>query len=140
MYLMTNPLTSIIGVYKITDRRVCFDTGFNADTVKIIMGKFTAAGKAIRFGEWVILPAWPKHQSLEKNDNLMKGFIRQLRELPEDVFEKLREVGYRYDLESIPRRKEKESKETKKPSPPTGGSVDAGKPLGSPFKPLGGGG
>ena len=133
MYLMTNPLTNIIGVYKITDRRISFDTGLTVDTVKTIIGKFTASRKAVRFGEWVILPTWPKHQSLEKdgrrNDNLWKGFVRLLSELPDDVFDKLREVGYRYDLNSIPRGKKKESNDT--PPLPAPSS-----PLPAPSSPL----
>jgi hypothetical protein len=132
MYLLTNPLINISGVYKITDRRICFDTGFSSDTIRNIMKKFTAAGKAVRFGEWVILPTWPKHQSLT-NDNFIKGFIRQLQELPDDVFEKLREVGYRFDLESIP------GKGKKKPEHPTGGgvSIDTDDWQGMPLKGVG---
>jgi hypothetical protein len=136
MYLMTNPLTSIIGVYKITDRRISFDTGFTVDTVKAIIEKFTVSRKAVRFGEWVILPSWPKHQSLEKdgrrNDNLWKGFVRLLNELPDDVVDKLREVGYRFDLNSIPGGKKKESNDTPPLPPPPSGSGGDGKPLPTP--------
>ena len=49
MYLMTNPLTTIAGVYKITLRRICFDTGFNETTVNYILQKFEAAKKVFKF-------------------------------------------------------------------------------------------
>ena len=39
LYFMTNPLTNIAGVYKVTERRVSFDTGFNISTIQHIMSK-----------------------------------------------------------------------------------------------------
>jgi hypothetical protein len=40
---MTSPLTNIAGVYKLSVRRICFDTGFNSDTIGHIMAKFEKA-------------------------------------------------------------------------------------------------
>jgi hypothetical protein len=101
MYLMTNPLTSISGVYKITDRRISFDTGYNADTVKNIMTKFSMAGKAIRKGEWIILPTWPKHQNWEKSPTIKQGIIQELKALPDDIFKTLHDVHYRFDIDFV---------------------------------------
>ena len=78
LYLMTNPLTDISGVYKIADRRISFDTGFNADTIKNIMGKFEKAGKAFRMDEYIILPSWPKHQNWETSPKIKEGIVLSL--------------------------------------------------------------
>jgi hypothetical protein len=101
LYLMTSPLISLCGVYKITNRRIGFDTGYDEETVKAAIDKFSSAKKAIRFGEWIILPSWPEHQNLEGNDKLKLGIISELQELPEDVFYTLYDVGYRFDLDSV---------------------------------------
>jgi hypothetical protein len=101
LYLMTNPLTSISGVYKVTDRRISFDTGYDMETIKSIMGKFTAERKAIRFGEWIIIPTWPRHQNWEEKDEIKLGIISDLQDLPEEIFDFLNEVDYRFPLSDV---------------------------------------
>jgi hypothetical protein len=101
MYLMTNPLTNIAGVYKISVRRICFDTGFNADTIGHIMRKFQTAGKAFRIGEFVAMPAWPKHQKWEKAPKIRDGIIACLKELDSEMLETLIEIKYRFDMKMV---------------------------------------
>lgn len=101
LYLMTNPLTNIAGVYKITDRRIGFDTGFNLDTIRHIFGKFEKAGKAYRKGEYVILPNWPKHQMWEKSKKIELGIAQILKELDSDMISCLIEVNYRYPIHTL---------------------------------------
>lgn len=96
LYLLTNPLTNIAGVYKITIRRMCFDTGFNADTVTHILRKFETAQKVFMFSEWLILPNWPKHQKVGEKDNNRKGIDDILSSLPDDLFQFVVEHGYEY--------------------------------------------
>jgi len=98
MYLMTNPLTNIAGVYKISDRRISFDTGFNIETITNIIKKFTSGKKAFRVGEYIALPSWPKHQKWETSDPIKKGIETILKELDPEEIEKLYEMGYKYDL------------------------------------------
>ncbi len=101
LYLMTNPLTNIAGVYKITSRRVSFDTGFNNDTINNIMGKFMKAGKAHRVGEYIVLPSWPQHQAWHKSDRIKQGIESLLRELPEKIKNELKRIGYRYPIDTL---------------------------------------
>lgn len=96
LYLLTNPLTNIAGIYKITIRRMCFDTGFNADTVTHILKKFETAKKVFTFDDWVILPNWPKHQKIGERDNNRKGIDSILENLPDEVFQFIVEHGYGY--------------------------------------------
>jgi hypothetical protein len=100
LYFMTNPLTNIAGVYKITVRRVSFDTGFNQDTIGHIMEKFQKAGKAHRINEFIVLPAWPKHQKWQKSKNIKDGIDAILHELPPEVLEVLEEIGYCYKIDT----------------------------------------
>lgn len=101
LYLMTNPLTNIAGVYKITDRRISFDTGFNLETVKMILSKFEAKGKAFRFNEYIAIPSWPKHQEWEKRQKIRDGIVSELQNLPDDVIEFLDDIDYQFDLSLI---------------------------------------
>lgn len=96
LYYMTNTLTNIAGVYKITERRVSFDTGFNISTIQHIMQKFDKSGKVFRHGEWVVLPTWAKHQKVSERDNNRKGIDAILKSLPDDVFSFIVEKGYKY--------------------------------------------
>ena len=101
MYLMTNPLTTIAGVYKITIRRICFDTGFNETTVKYILQKFEKAKKVFKFGEYIIIRSWCKHQKWQNSKPIKLGIESVLKELPEEVLKKLVEVGYTFDLNEV---------------------------------------
>lgn len=100
LYLLTNPLTNIAGVYKIQVRRIVFDTGLAEADVGLILGKFGDAGKAYRHGEYIVLPSWPKHQRVQ-NPNISKGIKRVLEELSPEMIGFLREVGYHYPLDGF---------------------------------------
>jgi len=96
LYFMTNPLTSIAGIYKLSESRICFDTGFNENTIRHIMSKFELAKKAYRFNEWIIIPNWSKHQKVKERDNIRKGIDKLLLSLPDDVFNYSVSKGYKY--------------------------------------------
>jgi len=99
LYLMTNPLTNIAGVYKITLRRIVFDTGFNKDTVTRILDRFKKDKKAVLYGEYMIIPSWPKHQQWDKRTKIREGIEAMLKEIPEDVKKYMVSIGYAYPLE-----------------------------------------
>jgi len=99
LYLMTNPLTNIAGVYKLTIRRICFDTGFNADTAGHILGKFKKAGKAYLHGEYIILPSWPKHQKADQRSKIKEGIDAIIEKLPKDLVAYMISIRYRYLIE-----------------------------------------
>jgi hypothetical protein len=101
MYLLTNPLTNIAGVYKITYRRIAFDTGLSQLEIADILKEFQAAGKAAFVDEYIILPNWPKYQRTTSKDT-KAGIDRVLSELPENVLLSLKEINYRYDAVPIP--------------------------------------
>lgn len=98
LYFMTNPLTNIAGVYKLSNSRISYDTGFNDNTIGHIMEKFEKAGKAYRIGEYIALPSWPKHQKWETRSKIEAGMVACLLELPESCLVRLVQIGYKYDL------------------------------------------
>ena len=102
LYLMTNPLTNIAGIYKITEKRIHDDTGFNVDMIKKLMSRFEKAKKAYRAGEYIIIPNWPRHQKWREKTTIETGIRKILADLPNSIRSKAKEVGYQYPIDTIP--------------------------------------
>lgn len=98
LYLMTGPLTNIAGVYELTIRRISFDTGFNSEMVQKILDRFSKDGKAYHFGNYIILPSWPKHQKWGQRAKIKQGIDNILEKLPKNVLSHMVSIGYQYDL------------------------------------------
>jgi hypothetical protein len=101
LYLLTNPLTNIAGIYKITDRRIVFDTGLEPMQLTSIMLKFQEAGKASRFNEYIIIPSWPKHQKWKSNIKIKAGIETILKSLPSELISFLKNIGYTYPIDTL---------------------------------------
>ena len=80
LYLITNPLTKLIGIYEISIRRICFDTGLNEKMVEDGIKRFETVRKAFFIENFIILPNWLKHQNL--NSNMKKAVIKEFNDLP----------------------------------------------------------
>jgi hypothetical protein len=102
LYLMTNPLTNIAGIYKITDKRMHDDTGFNIDMVNRILQRFEKAKKAYRTGEYIIIPSWPRHQKWREKQTIESGIRKIISELPKSIRDMAIKVGYQYPINSVP--------------------------------------
>lgn len=94
LYLLTNPLANIAGVYEISDERIVRDTKLEGAEMVAILGTFRAEGKAFRWKDWIILKNWPKHQS--RSPKVLAGIERVLVNLPAELLPFLVEVGYQY--------------------------------------------
>lgn len=97
IYLLTNPLTNIAGIMELTIKRICFDTGFNSDTVGHILKKFEDAKKVYQYKSYIIIKNFPKHQHLE-NNKILHGVVSILSKLPVDVIDFLEEIDYQLDI------------------------------------------
>ncbi|MDN3015769.1 DnaD domain protein [Paenibacillus sp. BSR1-1] len=49
LYLLTNPYTTQIGIYKITKKEMAFDLGYSDETLNLIMDRFIEHHKMIRY-------------------------------------------------------------------------------------------
>ena len=107
LYLLTNPLTNIAGIYEITTRRIVFDTGYNADTILHILEKFEKAGKVCANDDLIVLVNWPKYQKVSENDNNRKGIDDILLSLDDEKLLFVYKSGYKYPFlnEIIEKRK-----------------------------------
>ncbi|PLS08370.1 DNA replication protein DnaD [Neobacillus cucumis] len=69
LYLLTNPHTTQIGIYKITKKQMAFDLGYSIDSVHSLMERFIELYKLIRYNpvtRELAIKYWGK-------DNLHKG-------------------------------------------------------------------
>jgi len=83
LYLLTNPLCNIAGVYEITIKRIAYETGFDRDVTNNILKKFSEDQKITTWNDWIIINNHAKHQA--NNPAVEKGIYRIYGELPEDL-------------------------------------------------------
>lgn len=83
LYLLTNPLTNIAGVYELKLRKIAFDTGIDKDMIARIFARFEKDDKIIYKSEYVFLINFIKNQSL--NPSVKQGIDRVINNLPNDI-------------------------------------------------------
>ena len=88
LYFLTNPVTEICGVYQISIKRISFDTGFEQDMVRMILGRFEKDGRCLYRDGWIAMHNWLKHQS--RSPNVQTGIKQQLAEVPQELAEYMR--------------------------------------------------
>ncbi len=86
LYLLTCQSANIAGVYKVSVRRMSFDTAVSEDKVRELLARFEEDGKVYRFREYVILKNWLKYQN-SGNVRVRTGIERILKDLPEEVID-----------------------------------------------------
>jgi hypothetical protein len=101
LYMLTNPLTNIAGVYQISDRRICFDTGFTEKELTALWDFFSGEGKIFRKDGWIVLPTWPRHQKWKQRSLIKTGIENELRTVPISVLCDLQAMGYQYPIDTI---------------------------------------
>ena len=80
LYLLTNTLTNILGIYEISIRQIAFDTGIDKDMVINILKRFDTDGKVKYEDGWVALKNFTKHQL--DNPKINAGIESLLKEAP----------------------------------------------------------
>lgn len=83
LYLLTNSLTNVAGVYEITDRRIAFDTGLGTQAINAGFSVMEKAGKVKRVGSWLILVNHHKNQKM--NPSMEQARKSILAALPKEV-------------------------------------------------------
>jgi len=85
LYLLTNTLTNIIGIYEISLRRIAFDTGIDSEMVDKILKRFEIDNKIKYENNWVAIKNFVKHQL--NNPKINTGMESLLKEVPEHLIE-----------------------------------------------------
>jgi len=101
LYLFTNPLTNIAGVYKITIKRISFDTGLDQDTVRQILARLGSLKLAFYYSGYIIIPAWPTQQKYKTCSRLRDGIVAILTELSTEMLVYLESIYYQYPIHTL---------------------------------------
>ncbi len=83
MYLLTNPLTNICGIYQIEIKRMAFDTGFDPVVITTILERLEKDDKCAYRDGWIAMKNWIKHQN--RSPKVQTGIEIQLKEVPEPL-------------------------------------------------------
>jgi len=88
LYLLTNPLTNISGVYELPLRRVAFDTGFSEKAVNAVLDALETSGKLIRWNGWIGMVNFIKYQNYT-NPKIRQGIIAEMKRAPTVITDRL---------------------------------------------------
>lgn len=83
LYLLTNPLTNIAGIFEIKIRKIAFDTGIDKDMIQKIFDRFQKDNKIIYKDGYLIMVNNYKNQVL--NPSVKEGIQRVINNLPNDI-------------------------------------------------------
>lgn len=90
LYLLTNPLANVLGIYEIRTKRIGFETGYDIEVVENVLSRFERDKKVLRHEDWIVMVNHLKNQA--NNPSIIQGCQRILDELPEDI--KTRVTGW----------------------------------------------
>ena len=96
LYIVSNALSNVAGVYKISDRRIKFDLCLPNLNLKECFSILRKMKKVYRCGDWIIIKDAPLY--IRK---MTKSVIKEMDEiiynLPDKVKEKMKHIHYRYN-------------------------------------------
>lgn len=88
LYLLTNPLTNISGVYELPLRRAAFDVGIPEAEIQKIVSRFIADKKVIYCDGWVAIVNFLKYQTIH-NPKVRQGIALELKKVPPSLLARL---------------------------------------------------
>lgn len=117
LYLLTNTLTNILGIYEISLRRIGFDTGIDKDMVIKILDRFETDNKIKYLNGYIAIRKFVKYQA--DNPKINKGIELLLKEVPVDLIKWIDIDFDRLDIEkdSLYIGLDKTSKDSNYPNP-----------------------
>jgi hypothetical protein len=83
LYLLTNPLCNIGGIYEIRTKRIGFETGYDIEVIENILKRFERDKKILRHNDWICMVNHLKNQAM--NPSVIQGCQRIFAELPPEI-------------------------------------------------------
>ena len=110
LYLMTNDKTTQCGIYETSIRKICFDTGYNSETVQKLIDFFQEKNK-IRWSKStneIALLNWVKFND-SNSPKVLACVEKELKQVKNRVL-----IQYLYSIDTHPQEEEEEEKEKEK--------------------------
>ena len=107
LYLLTNDRTTQCGIYEITIKQMCYDTGYNDDTIKKLIEYFIGTGKVRYSSETkeIALKNWVKYN--DSNSPKVKACIdNELKKVKNRVL-----IQYIYSIYTHPQEEEEQEED-----------------------------
>jgi hypothetical protein len=82
LYLLTNPLNNVAGMYEIRIKRIGFETGYDMEVIENVLCRFERDAKVLREGHFLVLVNHVKNQA--NNPSIIQGCVRIFDELSHD--------------------------------------------------------
>ena len=109
LYLLTNPLTNISGVYEVSLNRIAFDTGIDSLSIQETLSKFSKSDKIYYIDGWIFIRNFSKHQKA-KSRKIQIGIKHSLSEIPAKVKQKIDSLSIAFDISESESEPKSESK------------------------------
>jgi hypothetical protein len=102
VYLFTNPSARVAGIYKLTTRTMCFESGLPAERIEELKAQFSKAGKAHFEDDVVWVVKMRELQSPGKiSPKLQTGIDNDLAEIPPCDLKRQYMIRYGYPIDTI---------------------------------------
>ncbi|HOI22530.1 MAG TPA: hypothetical protein PLD45_04600 [Spirochaetales bacterium] len=101
LYLYTNPLTNIAGVYKITQKRMSFDTGLDQEAIGQILTRLEKLKIAYFHLGYIVIPAWPTQQKYKTHNQIRRGIEAILFDLSTEMLSYLESICFQYPMDTL---------------------------------------
>jgi hypothetical protein len=87
LYLMTNSKTSQCGIYELSKKVMCFETGYNMETIEKLLGRFIHYGKILydESNKELMLVNWIKYNG-SASEKVHKRIADELKEVKTEKF------------------------------------------------------
>ena len=95
LYLLSNDVSNIAGVYKITNRRILFDLCNPSLNLKVLFFQLRRMKKVYRCGDYVIIKDAPLYIK-KMTKPIIKEMDEILYELPDKIKTKMKKIHYKY--------------------------------------------
>lgn len=105
LYCLTNTYTNLCGCYEISIKQMSRDTGYNEETIKTLLKRFTEEYKVIQYNEEnkeLFIKNWNKY-NWTKSSKLDKPLLEDIKKIKTKEFkEQISEIYNKRDTVSIP--------------------------------------
>jgi len=98
LYLLTNPLTNIAGIYEINIKEIANDTGIIKEIIDTILKRFERDNKLKYCGGYIIIKNHLKHQDF-KSPKIQSGIADIINSLPSEIHDL--SIPYVYGMDTL---------------------------------------
>ncbi len=100
VYLLTNPMTNILGAYELSKGTIGRATGLEKTVVEELLGRFERAEKVFYRNGWVIISNFIKHQNY-KSPKIQAGMNKELENVPDHLVKLIKSPVKLYGMDTV---------------------------------------